>query len=176
MVGWWLAAAAAWAGEPQTIAFPTALPAGVTAAPTARELVKPRPAGVTFAVEGPPVVRDGVLVFRGVLANETSKPTAVHLANVVGSGGPLRLAPRGVAYRPDPADPAPPAGARSPVEVVLPAGARVTYEAGLRLDRWAWPDGGGDVSVDWTFDFWSEPQSGTVVGRLQPRKPAPQGG
>lgn len=176
MVGWWLALGVAWSGEPQTVAFPATLPPGVTANPTARELAKPRPSGVTFAVEGPPAVRDGVLVFRGVLANPTGKAATVHLVSAAGSGGPLRLAPRGVAYRADPADPAPAVGSRSPLEVTLPAGSQVVYEAGLRLDRWAWPEGGGDVEIDWTFDFWSEPQTGTVSGRLQPRKPAPQGG
>jgi hypothetical protein len=170
---WW---AVAWAGEPQTVAFPPVLPAGVTATVVARELVRPKPAGVAFEVEGKPVVRDGVLVFRGALVNPSSRAVTVHVASAADSGGPFRLAPRGIAYVPDPASPLPRPGSRTPVEVVLPAGARVPYEAGLRMDRWAWPEGGGDIDVDWTFEFWSEPATGSVAGRLQPRKPAPQGG
>jgi hypothetical protein len=176
MGAWVLLLGWAWAGEPATVAYPVDLPPGVTSAPTARELARPKPAGVSFVVEGSPTVRDGVLVFRGALTNGGSRTTVVHVAAVPGSGGPFRLAPRGVSFRPDPTDPPPSLGSRSPIEVVLPAGARVPYEAGLRLDRWAWPEGGGDVDIDWTFDFWGEPATGTVAGRLQPRKPAAQGG
>lgn len=170
LVGW------AFAGEPPTVAYPVAWPAGVTSGPTARELAKPPPTGITFRVEGAPAVRDGVLVFRGVLENPTGRAATVWLADVPGSGGPFRLAPRGVAHVPDPADPPPPLGSKRPLEVVLPAGAQVPFEAGLRLERWAWPEGGGDVDVDWTFEFWGAPATGTVGGRLQPRKPTPQGG
>jgi hypothetical protein len=166
----------AWAAEPQTVVVPTSLPAGVTAAPTTRELTKPVPAGVSFVVEGKPTARDGLLVFRGALVNTSTRTVVVHLASVPGSGGPFRLAPRGIAFRPDPAGPPPALGSRSPLEVTLPAGARVPYEAALRLERWAWPEGGGDVDIDWTFDFWAAPATGSVAGRLQPSKPTPQGG
>lgn len=174
MVAWWVAWALA--GEPRTVAFAPELPAGVALTPVARELARGVPAGVAFTVEGPPVLRDGVLVFRGTLANAGARSATVYLTASPGSGGPFLLAPRNVAYVSDPADPPPPVGSRSPVEVVLPAGGRVPFEAGLRMDRWAWPEGGGDLDVDWSFEFWGAPVKGTVAGRLQPRKPAPQGG
>ncbi len=148
MIGLWVALALA--GD---------LPEGVTSAPVARELVKPKPASVGFAIEGRPEIEGERLIVRGVLANDGKKPAAVYLE----AGGTLTLEPRGAT----PVAPAP-ERSRSPEEWVLPPGARVPFEATLELSAWTWPEDAAEVG--WRFGFWDDPATGTLPGRLSPPK------
>jgi hypothetical protein len=153
--------AAPTAAEPMSHRVSVTPSAGVSAGIVAREVTRPKPASVSFAPEGDPFVRDGKLVVRGKLVNTGSREAKVYLL----SGSPLVLSPKNLVFRAPSGWSAPPEPPMTPEEVVLPPGASVTYESGLRLDRWDWP-ADGPVDVEWSFGVWDAPLTGVVTATL----------
>ena len=177
MVGLWWAVwvfAGPMATETPTVRTTLPLPPGVESSLVAREMVTARSEAVRFSLDGKPKIVDGRLVVRGVLENTSSRSTKVYVVSAPSTGGPFLLTPRGATFAPPPpteAAPALPEVPPSPEELVLPAKAKVPVESALILSSWTWPEGGAEI--DWSFQFWTDPVTGTLPGRLAPPKPSP---
>ncbi len=130
------------------------------------------PAGVTFALVGPPSVRGPQLVLRGELANATATPQPVFLteagvgyfsATLTGAGLTRRAQPPAGAL--EPGVQAPPALFPEPHRFVLAPGARWVFELAIELACWQLAPG-QTVNAHWWFGTAGTVQQGDVTVTL----------